>query len=137
MQQTFLEQMRSDRIALVSVLGSFASIVALAIVLLDKGAQSSDIPPEYLAWRIIGFAISLAGVVGFTIFSYYWCKSAYNDTRRSPQRRALSVTVRVIIGLCLVGFFVDGILASIYWRWWLSGLEQLFSKAQHHYFPNH
>jgi H+/Cl- antiporter ClcA len=132
-QQTFLEQVRNDRIALISVLGSFASIVALTIVLLDKGAQSSDVSPEYLAWRIIGFAISLAGSVGFSLFSYYWCKTAYDDKRKSPHRRALSVTFRVIVGLCLVGFFVDGLLSSIYWRLWLSGLGPLFSQMKDHY----
>jgi len=112
-------RLREDKIALVSTIGSIASIVALALVLLEKATVGGPSDPQLAAWRIVLFVVALIAGAGAFLFTCFWVKAATAPLDPTVHRVIASMTVRLVLGLLLVGVCIDGVYAAIYWRGWM------------------
>ena len=125
MSNTLLEEIKSNRLSALSVFGSVASIVALAMVLLDAMA-SGQIAPALIGWRIIFFIISLFTITAASLFTYYWTKVAYANVGQSKHGKIYAATWRGVVGFLCIGVAFDALFAAIYWQpWMLSFIDLL------------
>ena len=120
MSNSLLEEIKSNKLSALSTFGSVASIVALAIVLLDS-MSSEHIAPGLMGWRIIFFLLSLFTITGASLFTYHWAKESYSNVAKTEHEKIYSVTWRGVVGLLFVGVAVDGLFAAIYWQPWMIG----------------
>lgn len=111
-------------LALLSAIGSAASIVALFFVLIQEAARRAQLPVPITLWRIVFAAIGLvaAGAVGLLAFHY--CQLV-SRSDRSVGGKIIRIAVLIVVGLILEGACLDGILAALYWDWWLSSIRIL------------
>ena len=58
-----------------SVSGSVASLVALAIVLMDKVAASRQIDPQFVVWRLTLCLASLIAIGAVSTLAYHFIRS--------------------------------------------------------------
>jgi hypothetical protein len=73
-----------------------------------------------------------ASVVGF----YSWSVIVFRDEKRPIIVRVLRGTLRIILGLFIVGIFLDGFYAALYWNVWLYGIVQIMIELGKHFFGN-
>jgi hypothetical protein len=123
--ETFWNQVRKDKIGALSVFGSVASIVALAIVVLENISSNLNLSPSQTAWRLIFMGMSFFGIVASGIFTYQWSSVAFKNEQHSPHIRTLIGSLRVIVGALLIGISVDGIYSAVKWTPWLSSAPEL------------
>jgi hypothetical protein len=116
---TLWDEITENKITFFSVLGSVASIAALIITLLDKIALGENLPPQLAAWRFILLLICLLCIASAAIVSYHWAATMFSDTRLSFHTRLLWATVRAVVGILIIGIFLDGLYAALYWKVWL------------------
>jgi uncharacterized membrane protein YidH (DUF202 family) len=121
-----------DKLALLSAIGSIASIFALGIVLVDKAVSATSLDPQSAAWRFIFFFIALFGVAGSALFTYLWTKAAIKKPDYNPHQRVFAATLRTALGLILMGVCMDGIFAALYWKPWLRGIARLFRMLKNY-----
>jgi hypothetical protein len=122
--ETFWDQVRKDKIGALSAVGSLASIVALAIVVLEKTSSTLNLSPSQTAWRLIFIVLSFFGIVASCIFTYQWSSVAFKNDQYPPHIRTVVGSLRVIGGAFLIGISTDGLYSAIKWSPWLySGPE--------------
>ena len=119
-----LHEFTQNKVILLSTLGSAASIAALIITLMDRIAFERQLPPELAAWRFILMLICLVCIAASALVSYHWTLSTYNDETRPFHTRILWITIQLVVGLFLIGIFLDGFYAALYWQVWLYGVVQ-------------
>lgn len=110
------------------ILGSVSSIAAFALVILDKIASVDDLPGQLVGWRFVFIIFSILGIGGFTVFTYHWVLVAYRNSARPHHSNVMSATVRALIGILIVGIFIDAFFAAVYWSPWMYGLVLLAEK---------
>jgi hypothetical protein len=111
---------KEKKLEFASLLGSVASVVALAIVLLDKIPDTNDFRSDLLAWRLALFCIAVAGAAASVVFTWFWVADAFRS-RRAFQTQILISFIRFSIGILLLAVALDGLFAVIHWRVWLFG----------------
>jgi hypothetical protein len=116
---TFWDEVTENRITFLSVLGSVASIAAIIITLLDKAALDQNLPPQLAAWRFILISICLLCIGATAIFVYHWATAILANASLSFQWRIVRVTIGIVAALIVIGIFLDGLYAALYWRIWL------------------
>ena len=119
--------LRRDKLQLLSVIGSVSSIVALAIVFLEKISSDRNLRPEIAGWRALFITLSFFGIVAVAIFTFQWARAAYNGSDQ-PHITTAKAGARIAIGLLLIGFCLDGFFSATYWTPWLAGLPQLLRE---------
>jgi len=118
----FWDEITENRIVLLSVVGSLASICALAITLLDKVAFETQLSPQVAAWRLILMLTCIFCIGATSLFSYHWAVLALNDESAPYHRRIMVAALRVVLCLFLIGVFLDGFYAALYWNIRLYGI---------------
>jgi hypothetical protein len=58
------------------------------------------------------------------LISYHWTALVLRDQSLSFHGRIFWSTLRVLVGLLVVGIFLDGLYAALYWRPWLLGISR-------------
>src|ERR1041384_8032087 len=104
-----------------SITGSVASLIALALVFIDKLAQSRNTDPQLVIWRGV-LAISALLVVAATVIACYFKIQSIVNSDRSVYQKVVRTLVAVILALAVIAIFADGLYAALYWRWWLGSL---------------
>jgi hypothetical protein len=104
-----------------SITGSVASLIALALVFIDKLAQSRNTDPQLVIWRVV-LAISALLVVAATVIACYFKIQSIVNSDRSVYPKVVRTLVAVILALAVIAIFADGLYAALYWRWWLGSL---------------
>jgi hypothetical protein len=121
-----------DKLALLSAVGSIASIFGLGIVLVDKAVSATSLDPQSAAWRFIFFFIALFSAAGSALFTYLWMNAAIKKPDYNPHQRVLAATFRSALGLLLMGICIDGIFSALYWKPWLRGVARLFRMLKNY-----
>jgi hypothetical protein len=121
-----------DKLALLSAIGSIASILGLGIVLVDKAVSATSLDPQSAAWRFIFFFTALFSAAGSALFTYLWTKSAFKQPDYNPHQRVFAAMFRSALGLLLMGVCIDGIFAALYWKPWLRGIARLFRMLKNY-----
>lgn len=67
--KTQWDEVTKDKVLLLSVIGSVASIAALAIALLDKIAANQNLEPQLASWRAVLFLICLMCIGSTFVFT--------------------------------------------------------------------
>jgi hypothetical protein len=112
-------EITKDKVLLLSLVGSLASVAALAITLLDKVALNQQLMPQLAAWRVIFLLVSFLCIGSTLVFTYLWALPAFNNHNLSPPRRIFEGTWRCVVGLIVVGVFLDGLYGAMYWTPWM------------------
>ena len=107
-----------------SVSGSIASLVALAIVFVDKLADSHQIDSQFIVWRLALCFACLVAIGTAVTLVYHRIRAALEAPHLTTSHRTLRVGVLAVIGVFATAFFIDGLFASIYQRWWLGDLVE-------------
>lgn len=102
-----------------------ASLVALAIVFIDKVAATHQIDPQFVVWRLTLCFASLIAIGAIITLAYHFICSALTAPNLTAPARTLRVGVLAVLGLFATAVFVDALFASIYWRWWLGDLTRI------------
>jgi hypothetical protein len=108
-------------LAVMSMIGSIASVIGLGIVILQEATKDHPIRHSLLGWRISLFGMALIAVSGSVLFTFFLARDAYLGTGQQQARRILKATACGVLGTALVGICLDGLFAAIYWTFWLSG----------------
>lgn len=111
---------RLNPLEAISIVGSVASIIGLGIVILQEATKEHPIRYSQFAWRITIFGIALTLTSASLVSAFVFVKNAWLDTTKSEARRAIDISARLVLGLVLFGVCFDGLVASIYWTYWLS-----------------
>jgi len=114
----------------VSVSGSIASLVALVIVFIDKVAASQEVAPQFVVWRLALCFASLIAIGAIITLTYHLIAVTLTTPTRSAPGRILRVTFLAVVGLFATALFLDGLFASIYWRWWLGDVVGFMYKPK-------
>ncbi|MCB1517998.1 MAG: hypothetical protein KDJ19_10350 [Hyphomicrobiaceae bacterium] len=111
-----------------SVLGSVSSISALVAVAIGWAGNSQELPPSLTAWRfVLGFAaiVCISATLIISIISAI--KTINNEG--SIEKKTIVISAKILIGLLLLGIFLDGLFSAIYWVYWLSGTNTIIHYA--------
>ena len=73
-----------DKLALLSAVGSIASIFGLGIVLVDKAVSATSLDPQSAAWRFIFFFIALFSGAGSSLIYISLGESRNQEARLQP-----------------------------------------------------
>jgi hypothetical protein len=114
-------------LALLSVAGSVASIIALLIVLIQQAAPEPGAPTQLVVWRLIFAAIALVATGATVVFTYIYCRNVHLS-QLSPGKKLVRISLGIMIGLLISGICLDGFFAALYWTWWLQPLRNLFRQ---------
>jgi hypothetical protein len=104
-----------------SLTGSVASLIALALVFIDKLAQSRNTDPQLIIWRIV-LAIGALLIIAAVLIIFYFKVQSIVNSDRSVYQKVVRSVVAIIIALAVTAVFADGLYATLYWRWWLGSL---------------
>ncbi|HEX2944447.1 MAG TPA: hypothetical protein VHT96_00640 [Clostridia bacterium] len=105
-------------LSLFNAIGSAASIVALAVVFVDKATANISIEPQRLIWQIALTFISIMATGATIIITFYKLKAIIVNDKFSEQKKTLLFTLTLIIGISFIAIFVDGIYCAIKWYPW-------------------
>lgn len=116
-------QVRKDKWAFFSAVGSAASLAALVIVLIDKVEKDK---PQMVVWQMTFAFICLlvSGVV--CVLTYDYIKNVVSEKSCTLRIKTLKILIVLLFALFLFAIFLDGIFAAIYNYWWLESLKGLF-----------
>jgi hypothetical protein len=81
-----------------SLTGSIASLIALALVFIDKIAQSRDADPQLIIWRIMLAIGALLVIAAVLVISYFKILAIINSSL-TIYRKVLKTLGSVIIAL--------------------------------------
>jgi len=98
-------------LAFLSATGSFASIIALSIVLIQQASQQKGVPAEGMVWRVIFALISLVATGASCVDAYLYCRVVQLG-QMAPLAKVLRICLVIMIALLAVGVGVDGFLSS-------------------------
>jgi hypothetical protein len=101
--------------------GSVASLIALALVFIDKLAQSRNTDPQLIIWRIV-LAIGALLIIAAVLTMFYFRIRSILNSNRSVNQKVLRTLAAIIVALAITAVFADGLYAALYWRWWLGSL---------------
>jgi NhaP-type Na+/H+ and K+/H+ antiporter len=113
------DEITENKIVFLSVLGSVASIAALIITMMDKIALDRNLPPQLAAWRFILISICILCIGATVIVSYHWATVILGNTSVSLHWRIVRATIGIVAALIVIGIFLDGLYAALYWEIWL------------------
>lgn len=105
-------------LALLSAAGSFASIIALLIVLVQQASQEHDIPAEFMVWRLIFGCVALVATGCVAVTAYLLCQGVWFKNS-APLAKVLSICIVIMIALVVGGACIDGLFSALYWTEWL------------------
>ena len=128
--RSFWDEITENRIVLLSVVGSVASICARAITLLDKIAFEKELSPQVAAWRFILMLTCIFCIAATALFSYHWAALVFYDENLPYHKRIVLAALRVVLGLFLIGVFLDGFYAALYWNIWLYGIVKTLMELR-------
>ena len=133
MSDMVLETLKKNKFSILSACGSIASIIALAVVILGSVVDDSKIRKGLLAWRIVFFLIALLGIAGSIVFIFFWVKEILVNKWYSPHKKTFLIFLAVSLGFVLIGIFLDGLFANIYWYPWLSGVIEFLGMLRYYF----
>jgi hypothetical protein len=94
----FWNQVTKDKLALLSAIGSVSSVVALAIVFLEKVSAVIQMSPQLLVWRVSLGLLSFFGAATISVFTYQWAYLAFTDDHIPKHTRTRNGGMRVALG---------------------------------------
>ncbi len=109
---------KASKFEIINLVGSIASIIGFAILILTMISANSNRSPEVLVWQYIFFLMSTIVTSCVVVIFYFWILDGIT-TGRSTKRIIIGSTCKLLIGLLLVGVGFDAIISSIYWTWWM------------------
>ena len=112
---------KQNALTVVNLLGSVASIVGFAILILSIASADSNRPPEVIVWEYVFFFMSLTFVSASVVFTGFWITDGLAASSHSTRAaRVVLVAFKLTIGLLLVGAGLDGLVSSIHWTIWFA-----------------
>jgi hypothetical protein len=101
---------------IVNLIGSIASIMAIAILAVGWFVAPNSRDAETIVWQCVLFGIALAACAAIVLVCGIWIGSG----RYPPKNARDFVTIFAKICVCLIGLGIagDGMVAAIEWRMW-------------------
>ena len=108
---------KNNALVLINLVGSIASTIGFAVLILSFAAADSNRPPKVVVWQFTFFVMCLVFTAASVIFTYFWIFD--NMPNRAPAIQVLIGTVKLCTGIFLVGVGFDGLMSAIHWTWWI------------------
>jgi hypothetical protein len=116
--QHWIKEHKLDAINLV---GSVASILGFAVVIIAMFSGSSDRDAETRLWQGILFVISLIAMSFIIIFCYLWIREGIQSHAPYTSSGIAKIFLKLCVCLLALGVAGDGMIAAIQWNIWLRG----------------
>ena len=115
---SFWQWIKNEKLAFINLIGSIASIIGFAIVIIGMFV-STDRDPEILIWQYVLFFLSLFGMTASAIFTYVWIKEGLSAQASIGSRSIIVSFLKLCVGVLLFGIGADGAVAAVRWKIWL------------------
>jgi hypothetical protein len=112
---------KQNGLTVVNLLGSVASITGFAILILSMASADSNRPPEVIVWQYVFFFVCLIFISASAVFTVFWIADGLATSSHATRTaNIVVVTLKLTIGLLLIGIGLDGLVSSIHWTIWLA-----------------
>jgi hypothetical protein len=102
----------------VNVVGSVASVIGFAVLIVGWFATPMNRDPEQILWQYIGFITALLASAAIVVLFFLWI---VNGLSRFPANSGMGVAViclKLCLGVVALGIAVDGMISSVRWMVW-------------------
>ena len=109
---------RKQTFEIVNLVGSIASTLGFAILIVSWFSSSSDRDAETILWQYVLLAIALIASVGIFVFCGIWIVNGLSKYPANSGAGVVVIGVKLCLGLLALGIAGDGMIAAIHWRVW-------------------
>jgi hypothetical protein len=111
---------RQNALTFINLLGSVASIIGFAILILSIASSDSSRPPEVVVWQYTFFFMSLIFVSAAVVFTGFWIADGLATSTTSRAVNVVLVSLKLAVGLLFIGVGLDGLVSAIHWTIWFA-----------------
>jgi|ERR1700733_54596 hypothetical protein len=102
----------------VNVVGSVASIIGFAVLIISWFSASATRDPETVFWQYVWFIIALVASAAIIVFFTIWIANGLSNYPANTTLGVLVIALKVVLGLILLGLAGDGMIAAVRWTIW-------------------
>jgi len=107
------EWIKNNKFNIVNLVGSICSTIGFAIVLINiLAVGNTNLPPEINLWRYIFLLMSIVFIACSIVFTSLWI----SEDRNSGKGYVLSVTLKILFCIFLIGIGFDALISALYWK---------------------
>lgn len=111
---------KHNALTLINLVGSVASIVGFAILLLTIAASDNARPPEVVVWQYVFFFMCLILISSSIVFTWFWIVEGLAGARYQKATKVAVVTIKLCLGMLMIGAGLDGLVSAIHWTIWFA-----------------